>query len=507
MADTADGANSSAKAKEVPLSLRWHLLCDLYLPIKSEDSVWRMNREKKSQEPLQGWKLHISATILEACDLFERVAPLLISEDVQFKAPKSLDDLFQINCGLYYGYRQVGKFLTVYPKTENQAVELAEKLHKLTEEFISITVPYDEQYLPESSVFYRYGAFSTIEIADTEGRKFLALENPEGKLISDDRLKAVPDWLTNPFPNGVKPSEKSFTGTPLGTTYRIFRAITQRGKGGTYQAVDFSQTELRFCIVKEGRSNGELTWNGQDGYFLVQNEFEVLEILKKKYDAVPQVFESFQIFGNFYFAMEYVEGKSLHDIIKLRRRRLSIGKVIKFAIETAEIIEKIHQAGWIWDDCKPANLILTTDNRLRPIDFEGAYQIGKGKPFDWKTKGFSNKTSGRLSDIYALGAVVYFLLTGRLYDSEKPIAIRKLRQNISLKLIEIIEKLLSNSFSEISQAKEEFELFQTQRLTHCLILANRGSDQTSSTIGSEIHPGKLEYLSSQDLFKNSKTLS
>jgi len=459
----SDEALSKTQEKADFLSCRWDDLCEQYLPIKFEDSVWRFNRDSKPQEPAQGWKLHISATILEACDLFERVAPFLTSVDVQFKAPKSLDELSKLNCGLQYGYHQVGKFITVYPSTGKQAVELARKLHDLTKEFFTISVPFDVQYLSHSSVFCRYGAFSKIEATDENGKTFPAIRNRAGEFVLDDRLRAIPEWLSNPFQNNGGNSEKSFTDTPLGTTYKIFRAITQRGKGGTYQAVDFSQSDPRLCIVKEGRKNGELGWNGQDGYFLIKNEFEVLNILKKKIDAVPRVLESFEIYGNFYFAMEYIEGRSLHEIMKPRRRRFSTRKILELAVEIAKIIERIHQAGWVWNDCKPANLIVTNDKSLRPIDFESAYPESQFDPFDWKTQGFSKsaktskKSSVKSADIYALGAVVYFLLTGIIYDAEKPAAIGKLRRNVPQELTVITEKLLSDFDLNISEIGKEFE--------------------------------------------------
>ena len=183
----------------------------------------------------------------------------------------------------------------------------------------------------------------------------------------------------------------------MGTTYRIFRAITQRGKGGTYLAVDLGRIRLAFVLSKKVGDNGEIGWDGQDGYFLVQNEFEVLSILRKKYDVVPEVIESFETHGNFYFAMEYVEGKSLREIMMTRRHRFSIRQTVKFAIEITKIINNLHQAGWIWNDCKPANLIVTKDKILRPIDFEGAYPINQTEPFDWRSYAFSKPKKNRIS--------------------------------------------------------------------------------------------------------------
>ena len=392
--EISSATDAGRRSAEQHYCRRWHLLCERYLPVKSEDSVWRYNRrsEPQWQEPLQGWKLHISVMLPEACDLFERVAPLLISEDVQFKAPNSLDEVSKINSGLHYGYHQIGKIITVYPPSEKKALDLAARLNDLTKEFFSISVPFDERYSPESSVFYRYGAFSVREGSAESGETFAAIINPAGELVPDDRRRAVPEWISDPFPNNGNPSEKTFTDTPLGTTYRVFRAITQRGKGGTYEAVDFSQKEPRLCVVKEGRRNGEVAWNGQDGYFLVKNEFEVLSVLGEKYPGAPRVFSSFEVHGNFYFVMEYVEGESLNEVAKPRRRRFSIRQILGYAIEIAAIIEKIHQAGWVWNDCKPANLIVAKDKSLRPVDFEGAYRINQSPPFDWKTRGFSRSS-------------------------------------------------------------------------------------------------------------------
>src|SRR5215210_1942189 len=114
------------------LEQRWQELCERYLPLSAKDSIWRYHRAYSPQEPTQGWKLHVSATVLNACKVLERVAPFLIARSVNFKAPRSLAELMKINSGLYYGYSQIGKFITVYTRTPAEAVSLARALHQMT---------------------------------------------------------------------------------------------------------------------------------------------------------------------------------------------------------------------------------------------------------------------------------------------------------------------------------------------------------------------------------------
>lgn len=453
----------AAIADERRDNLRWESLRRKYLPFETGNSIWRYSRQIEAEEPSQGWKLHVSATVLGACDVFEKIAPFLIAQNAQFKAPNSLSELSKINSGRHYGYLQIGKFVTVYPVTTEQAIYLAEKLHELTAGFVSPAVPFDERYLPESCVFYRYGAFRSVEITDSNGKSESFIRGPRGKLVRDDRSQPVPAWLSNPLTKSVESSR--FETSPLNTEYQIIGALTQRGKGGVYQAIDLSRKTPRFCIIKEGRRNGEADWSGLDGFRLVENEHRVLTELRNVCRDVPEVFSAFETGGNYYLAMEFVEGRSLYDLMKFRRRRFSVKKTLRFALMIAEIIQRIHQGGWIWNDCKPANLIVNPKGNLRPVDFEGAHAVGEPDSFNWKTREFSRRPAGFQeshsetdADLYALGAVIYYMLTGKFHERENPVSIEKLRRNVPKPLREIVADLIDADGAKRFAAEVKAEL-------------------------------------------------
>src|SRR5262245_6845901 len=179
----------------------WPRLCDAYLPIRVKGSIWRYSRERSRYDPPQGWKLHVSATILSACPIFRLIAPYLKRRNVWFKAPKSLAELHKLNSGIFYGFSQIGKFVTVYPPSAEAAVAIASDLHALTAKFAAPAVPYDNALRNRSCVYYRYGSFSLRLKTTFRKKRVLAIAQPDGKLVPDPREPgtAVPAWLTDAF--------------------------------------------------------------------------------------------------------------------------------------------------------------------------------------------------------------------------------------------------------------------------------------------------------------------
>jgi tRNA A-37 threonylcarbamoyl transferase component Bud32 len=428
------------------LAAKWDALCKRYLPIGDEHSLWRYSRLASVSEPKQGWKLHLAATVLNATDVLERLGPLLHANGVLFKAPRRLQDLNRINSGLFYGYTQVGKVFTIYPPDDRDCVALAKDLHELTLGFAAPSVPFDERYRPDSLVFYRYGSFRHQSIQNEDGTETRAISDPHGNLIPDSRESVGPDWAPNPFPHNVPECESH----PQGTKFRVLKALTQRGKGGVYQAVDFNGLEPRLCVLKEGRRHGEVTFDGRDGYWRAKREERVLRALGRRGIRVPRVLSSFHLDGNFYLATEYIEGANLQKLLRTRQRRLSISRVLRLGIQVARIVSLLHSTGWVWRDCKPANLILDAAGVLRPIDFEGACKIGDRIPLNWGTEfflpvDFNNEEyqSHPTIDLYALGVVLYYLLAGRFPAKEKSVTIHKVRSSVPPSLRRIVQELMS----------------------------------------------------------------
>ncbi|HEX3082973.1 MAG TPA: hypothetical protein VHP99_00480, partial [Pyrinomonadaceae bacterium] len=212
---------SRARVLPVNLERQWINLCRQYLPVPSA-SIWRYSRDWLPTDPAQGWKLHISGTILNAGRVLSKVAPTLRHHDLLYKAPASLFELEELNRGVVYGYSQVGKFITVYPRTAEDAVLLAEQLHLLTQGIAGPSIPFDGRYRSDGCIYYRYGAFKNI--GDSDGKIIL---DPDGKACKDGRDGTIkPAWAADLF-LAKETDHKAAAATLLKTRFRAFRALAQ----------------------------------------------------------------------------------------------------------------------------------------------------------------------------------------------------------------------------------------------------------------------------------------
>jgi len=136
---------------------------------------------------------------------------------------------------------------------------------------------------------------------------------------------------------------------------------------------------------------------------------------------VVRVFDVGEDDGRPFIAMEYVEGETLAELLA-RRGRLPPGEVARLGVQACAALAAAHTAGLVHRDVKPQNLILGTDGVLRLGDFglavgrEGTRLTLVGTVLG--TVGYLAPEQARgeqvsaAADIYAIGAVLYELLTG-----------------------------------------------------------------------------------------------
>jgi serine/threonine protein kinase len=209
-----------------------------------------------------------------------------------------------------------------------------------------------------------------------------------------------------------------------------------------------SERPPRLCVLKEGRADGELAWDSRDGYWRVRHEERVLTSLRAAGVRVPRVYSSFEAEGNYYLVMEFMDGETLQALLYRRQRRLPLSRALLYGARLSSLISQIHSAGWVWRDCKPANIVLTKEGLFRPLDFEGACSAEQPERARWSTPGFTppdtgEERSGSRDDLYALGAIIYLLLTGRLPDLPATASVERLRRDVPARAREIITELLS----------------------------------------------------------------
>jgi eukaryotic-like serine/threonine-protein kinase len=167
-----------------------------------------------------------------------------------------------------------------------------------------------------------------------------------------------------------------------------------------------------------------------------------------------------------YMVMEWVNGRLLREILR-NERKLLPERAVRIALEIAEALEYIHTHGVVHRDLKPENVMVNADDRVKLIDFGIAGQEGArrltfsklsqlmGTPDYISPEQVKGKRGDGRSDVYALGVMLYEMLTGevpfrgpnafaimndRLLNN--PVPPRELEPSISPQLQEIIYRAL-----------------------------------------------------------------
>ncbi|MFS1511605.1 class III lanthionine synthetase LanKC [Chengkuizengella sp. SCS-71B] len=342
------------------------------------NSHWTYYFPTNIKLPIQGWKIHISSTTYEAQHTLDITSSFLFDQSVPFKYVSNLRDLLLKNSK--YGDRgSSGKFITIYPIDESQFLFLLDHLHKLLKDIPKGPYILSDKRWIDGNVYFRYGAFEEMYIKDGAS-KILAIKTPSGEYIPDSRGTSyvVPDFIEEPeaIKDMTKDQERMQSVNSELSKYNIKSALHFSNGGGVYLA-DHIHSGVQ-VVLKEGRPEAGLDGHGRDAIERLKHEAAILEHLKGLGNVV-EYRELFQEWEHIFLVEEYIPGTSLKDWLssfypfsRSQDAKDYCEIVIPILKQLKKAVEDVHSRGIGIGDLQPSNIMITTSNRVKLIDFEAA---------------------------------------------------------------------------------------------------------------------------------------
>ncbi|MER5647113.1 lanthionine synthetase LanC family protein [Streptosporangium sp. NPDC002524] len=377
--------------------------------------------------PAQGWKLHVSATMLSAPIVLSRVVRVLAAEGCAFKFPARLGDYWEL-LAPHCPRGQAGKFVTAYPAGSAEAARLAPLLDEATWGLPGPAILSDHSYRPGGIVHYRYGAFGGHRVLGNDGFYEVRLRTPEGTTIHDERLPrfSPPSFATSPFTTPGTPGTPERRAVMLNGRFVVREAVRHANRGGVYIAEDTeSGAEV---VIKEGRPHASSDLGGRDARDRLAAERSRLEALASS-GVVPAVVDFFEQGGHAFLVEELVPGTTLRRWSEGNAGPLGhdgfgngAAEVLPILRRLVDALRAVHDLGHVFRDLSPDNVMLLPGGDLRLVDLEHATVPGDivmigGTPGYLAPElvphtGELRPAPGETADLFGLGGLAYFLATG-----------------------------------------------------------------------------------------------
>ena len=215
----------------------------------------------------------------------------------------------------------------------------------------------------------------------------------------------------------------------IGDRYELQEPIGRGGMATIYRAMDHRfGREVAVKILREVYSS--------DPKFVTRFQREARAASALQHPNIVQVFDYGQSAENYYIVMEFVEGVDLRRYLK-RHGILTSERAIEIARDVALGLGAAHRRGIVHRDVKPQNILLNDEGLVKLTDFGIASMYKDAGAERLTTTGMTlgtvqyyapEQAQGEVvtpaADVYALGIVIYEMLTGRTpFDGDTPVAV------------------------------------------------------------------------------------
>ena len=235
-------------------------------------------------------------------------------------------------------------------------------------------------------------------------------------------------------------------GTMLrGDTYRVIRQLNSGGFGNTYVVENIHFGEIR--AMKEFFMQGVTTRRGNtvsvsqsdnaDVFRSQKEKFrkEAQRIRKLNHPNIVNIYDLFEENDTYYYIMDYIDGESLADRLK-RQGAMPEREAMQVLNSLLDALSAVHAAGFTHMDIKPGNIMRDWQGKIYLIDFGASKQMTSNEQRTLSTSTAMPYTEGYApieqverkmenvgpwTDLYAVGATFYRLLTNRQPPSSSEI--------------------------------------------------------------------------------------
>jgi hypothetical protein len=252
--------------------------------------------------------------------------------------------------------------------------------------------------------------------------------------------------------------------------YRVVSRLGQGGMGTVYKAVDETlEREVAIKCLNPGLAEPDI---------LKRFRAEAITLARLNHPHIATLFELTEHAGDLLMVMEFVRGETF-DKVSAQLGPMSVDRAARLCGQVLDALAYAHRAGIVHRDLKPANLMLTESGLAKVMDFGLARMTGTehltvegfmmGTPaYMAPEQVLGGEVDGR-TDLYAMGVVLYRLLTAHLpfkadsgiamvhkqvYDPPTPA--RQFRADLPLACQEMLTRAMAKAPADRYQTAEEF---------------------------------------------------